>query len=591
MFRAHRQFIPGPPPRSGRSTAQARGRDNRRANSGGTTLSQTRTATDANEIASITNTTGDDWAQPSYDAAGNMTTSPLPAGGGQGEGRQGTCTYDAWNRLASVSDGTTTVSYSYDGTGRMIERTSGAGVTHYYYAGQQMIETRDAAALPNRTTGTNLPENLSPHYQYVWSAVDLDAPILRDDLSTGSNAPRLYYLTDANDNVTALVGLSGGVWQPVERYVYDAYGNVTIYNGTWSGTQSAALYNNSVLYTGQQQDPETGLYYCRARWYNPSTGDWITTDPAQSDPSLYRYVGDDPISLQDPSGLAVYGRPGGPVWTAPGQPVAPQQPGGPPAGPCSGAGASADAMLQYQEQENALGALAGGWGGGLGPDSLTNVPPSYAPAGPAVPPNYVRSEPLGTTGAFVRFDASGQAWYGGSQVQSIRQIGDGKGPLDDFVSNTSWWNAPGKIGWGVIAGLMPGSAPDYEITFRDGSKMTVLGGGPSSGAMANQWLSLLAVGKLASAGRGALESALDARGGARQTAQSLLQDEAGCIGGAPSAVRSLSERIADFRANPQSWQRVIGQQPLLCPLPPDKLNPVREIKFPIGRAVGTQFSG
>ncbi|MGA2069616.1 MAG: RHS repeat-associated core domain-containing protein [Thermoguttaceae bacterium] len=105
---------------------------------------------------------------------------------------------------------------------------------------------------------------------------------------------------------------------------------------------------NTLLYTGQEQDPETGLYYCRARWYNPSTGDFMSRDQAQSDANLYRYVDDDPISLQDPSGLAVGG--GGP-WTAPGQPAAPQQPGGPPAGPCGtsgpdpGAGASTGLSL------------------------------------------------------------------------------------------------------------------------------------------------------------------------------------------------------------------------------------------------------
>jgi RHS repeat-associated protein len=301
------------------------------------TLNQTRTASEANEIQGISNATGQAaWAQPEYDLAGNMTTSPLPAGEGQGEGRQGTCTYDAWNRLVSVTDGTTTVSYAYDGLGRLIERITDAGVTHYYYAGDQLIETRHAAALPNRTAGTNLPENLSPHYQYVWSAVDPNAPILRDDLSTGSTAPRLYYLTDANDNVTALVAYdqTAGDWQVKERYVYDAYGNVTVYNATWStslGGYAASAVGNTVLFGGLQVAPLTGLYRAAARWYDASTGDWLSRDPAQSDANLYRYVDDDPTSLQDPSGLAVGG--GGP-WAAPAQPGAPQQPG-PGSGPCN----------------------------------------------------------------------------------------------------------------------------------------------------------------------------------------------------------------------------------------------------------------
>jgi len=51
----------------------------------------------------------------------------------------------------------------------------------------------------------------------------------------GSNTgdEHLYYCQDANFNVTALVdGYDGAV---VERYVYDPYGNVTVYNN-WSAT-------------------------------------------------------------------------------------------------------------------------------------------------------------------------------------------------------------------------------------------------------------------------------------------------------------------------------------------------------------------
>jgi RHS repeat-associated protein len=273
-------------------------------------------------------------------AAGKMTDMPKPGA----ETTNLHCTYDAWNRLVKVANATGTIlaEYDYDGLGRMIETlsnfdTSGnpQSVTHYYYAGDQLIETRHAAALPNRTAGTNLPENLSPHYQYVWSAVDPNAPILRDDLSTGSTAPRLYYLTDANDNVTALVAYdqTAGNWQVKERYVYDAYGNVTVYNATWStslGGYAASAVGNTVLFGGLQVAPLTGLYRAAARWYNPSTGDWMSRDQAQSDANLYRYVDDDPISLQDPSGLAVGG--GGP-WTAPGQPATPQPP--PPGSNCS----------------------------------------------------------------------------------------------------------------------------------------------------------------------------------------------------------------------------------------------------------------
>lgn len=62
-------------------------------------------------------------------------------------------------------------------------------------------------------------------------------------------------------------------------------------------------------YTGQQSDADSALYYCRARYYEPSTGRFITQDPMkgiESDPSsynLYLYCDNNPIRYTDPSGL------------------------------------------------------------------------------------------------------------------------------------------------------------------------------------------------------------------------------------------------------------------------------------------------
>jgi len=55
-------------------------------------------------------------------------------------------------------------------------------------------------------------------------------------------------------------------------------------------------------------DPSTGMYYDRARWYNPATGKFLTRDPlgfAGGDVNLYRYVGNGPVVNVDPSGLKI----------------------------------------------------------------------------------------------------------------------------------------------------------------------------------------------------------------------------------------------------------------------------------------------
>lgn len=64
------------------------------------------------------------------------------------------------------------------------------------------------------------------------------------------------------------------------------------------------------LYRGEQFDPDLGLYYLRARYYNPLTGRFMNRDPEDgllTDPkSLHRYVyaGGDPVNLADPTGRA-----------------------------------------------------------------------------------------------------------------------------------------------------------------------------------------------------------------------------------------------------------------------------------------------
>ncbi len=55
---------------------------------------------------------------------------------------------------------------------------------------------------------------------------------------------------------------------------------------------------------GREYDSETGLYYYRARYYNPTQGRFLSRDPLGylPDVNLYRYVGNNPLNLTDPNG-------------------------------------------------------------------------------------------------------------------------------------------------------------------------------------------------------------------------------------------------------------------------------------------------
>jgi RHS repeat-associated protein len=106
-------------------------------------------------------------------------------------------------------------------------------------------------------------------------------------------APNTYYLTHDQQDSTRLV--TDPVGHVAGSYSYDPYGRTLNH----SGPTSSAL-----LYDGQYQDGETGLYYLRARYYDPSTAQFLTRDPVASLTGLpYTYASENPLGEGDPLGL------------------------------------------------------------------------------------------------------------------------------------------------------------------------------------------------------------------------------------------------------------------------------------------------
>ncbi|MBK6780632.1 MAG: RHS repeat-associated core domain-containing protein [Gemmatimonadetes bacterium] len=58
-------------------------------------------------------------------------------------------------------------------------------------------------------------------------------------------------------------------------------------------------------FAGREYDSESGLYYMRARYYDPALGRWISEAPIgiAGGLNVYAYAGNDPVNLTDPSGL------------------------------------------------------------------------------------------------------------------------------------------------------------------------------------------------------------------------------------------------------------------------------------------------
>lgn len=225
-----------------------------------------------------------------YDGAGNLIKRTEIATGNVTE-----YSWDYRNRLTSVvsldASGNVTqkVDYTYDVFDRRIAKSvdpDGAGpqsaaVTRFVYNGNNI-------ALQFNGSGV-----LTDRYLYGPSA---------DQIFADQNAINgvLWSLTDNLGSIRNLINSSGAI---VDHIQYSSFGQIT--------SESNAAIDFLFAYAGQQLDRETGLQDDGVRYYNPATGRFLSQDPLSflaGDANLYRYVGNQPTDLTDPSGLTPWYR-------------------------------------------------------------------------------------------------------------------------------------------------------------------------------------------------------------------------------------------------------------------------------------------
>jgi RHS repeat-associated protein len=102
-----------------------------------------------------------------------------------------------------------------------------------------------------------------------------------------------YYDLEGLGSVTSLSNSAGSL---VQTYSYDSFGRQT---------SSSGSLTNPFQYTAREFDPETSLYYYRARYYDPTAGRFVSEDPLQSNGgnNFYEYAYNDPSNWVDPDGL------------------------------------------------------------------------------------------------------------------------------------------------------------------------------------------------------------------------------------------------------------------------------------------------
>ena len=179
------------------------------------------------------------------------------------------CSSNAFGNRVSKTVGGVTTKYLVDdlnptGYAQVVEEVVGGSVTRQYTYGLQRISQ-------NQVIGN------------VWTAN--------------------FYGYDGGGNVRSLTNTAGAI---TDEYEYDAFGNSFTKVGTTP---------NNYLYRGEQYDPDLGLYYLRARYYNPATERFLSRDPKEYkaldskkmpvDPKKlhkYLYASGDPVNLIDPLG-------------------------------------------------------------------------------------------------------------------------------------------------------------------------------------------------------------------------------------------------------------------------------------------------
>jgi RHS repeat-associated protein len=131
--------------------------------------------------------------------------------------------------------------------------------------------------------------------------------------SPASSTSPTYFTMITNDHgdVLELLDANGVAFA---SYRYDPWG-LPLASGTTIAQTSLVSTNlageiaaRQVLrYASYAYDSESGLYYCSARYYDPTTRQWTTGDPAKADgeSSAYQYCADNPVGLDDPTGLDV----------------------------------------------------------------------------------------------------------------------------------------------------------------------------------------------------------------------------------------------------------------------------------------------
>jgi len=186
-------------------------------------------------------------------------------------------TYDSLNRLTQTSTGSRQIQYLYNGLGQRVAKIDSGVRTNY------LIDPN--GFLPQVLAEMDASNNLIAYY--VYDGAGLVAKV------TPANQYYFYHY----DGLASTIAITDNAGQVVNTYCYSPEGLVGVQETIPNPFQYAGRFG--VMAEGN------GLYYMRARYYDPETGRFINKDPIgyMGGINLFTYVGNNLVTLVDPEGL------------------------------------------------------------------------------------------------------------------------------------------------------------------------------------------------------------------------------------------------------------------------------------------------
>ena len=234
---------------------------------GSTTLYYNVNAANRYTTTNTTSATGPVYETYTYDKNGSLTNIT--------GNRTLTLTWDAHNRASQIQVGAITpYSYQYDINSYRIAKNLNTIFNNYYLENGKLESIYD--------------NNGNVQAKYMRGSV-IDEVVNGYQNNSGAMTNYTYH----HDSLESVLGQSGNTGTVVAAQGYTSFGSIV--NATGSS-------NNTLKFTGREQDVETGLYYYRARYYDSLTGRFLSEDPIMSGINWYTYCGNNPVNCRDPYG-------------------------------------------------------------------------------------------------------------------------------------------------------------------------------------------------------------------------------------------------------------------------------------------------